>query len=339
MLVNQKKLSQKCYHRMFGGKMKRKGNLYENIYKIENIMSAYDEVCRNTKAKRKVNKFKEFKCIYISRIYNILKNREYRVGPYVHFVIYEPKRREIVSQGMIDKIINHLVSRYILYPALLPCLIDTNVASRSGMGTKAGLEAAKEFHRKCKIKYGKYYILKCDVSKFFASINKDILKEKLLRKIKDKDAIKIVFDIIDSEEEGLGIGNMTSQVFAIFYLNDMDHFIKENLGIKYYVRYQDDFLLFHESKDYLKYCFEEIKKFLKKEKLELNGKSRLYTSSNNFIFLGRNQKGRYARYRTVKRKLKKKVYLYKTGVIDLMGLSESLICYKNLCSQNIKLPM
>ena len=339
MLVNQKKLSQKYYHRMFGGKMKRKGNLYENIYKIENIMSAYDEVCRNTKAKRKVNKFKEFKCIYISRIYNILKNREYRVGPYVHFVIYEPKRREIVSQGMIDKIINHLVSRYILYPTLLPCLIDTNVASRSGMGTNAGLEAAKGFHRKCKIKYGKYYILKCDVSKFFASINKDILKEKLLRKIKDKDAIKIVFDIIDSEEEGLGIGNMTSQVFAIFYLNDMDHFIKENLGIKYYVRYQDDFLLFHESKDYLKYCFEEIKKFLKKEKLELNGKSRLYTSSNNFIFLGRNQKGRYARYRTVKRKLKKKVYLYKTGVIDLMGLSESLICYKNLCSQNIKLPM
>ena len=239
--------------------MKRKGNLYENIYKIENIMAAYDEVCRNTKSKRKVNRFKEFKCIYISRIYNILKNREYKVGPYIHFTIYEPKKREIVSQGMIDKIVNHLVSRFILYPAILPCLIDTNVSSRAGLGTKAGLEAAKEFHRKCKIKYGKYYILKCDISKFFASINKERLKEKLLRKIKDKEAIKILFDIIDSSEDGLGIGNMTSQVFAIFYLNDMDHFIKEQLRIKYYVRYQDDFLLFHESKDYLKYCFEQIK--------------------------------------------------------------------------------
>lgn len=132
---------------------------------------------------------------------------------------------------------------------------------------------------------------------------------------------------------------MTSQVFAIFYLNDLDHFIKEQLKIKYYVRYQDDFLLFHESKDYLKYCFEEIKKFLKKEKLELNNKSRLYTNNNNFIFLGRNQNGKYARYRSVKRKLKKRVYLYKTGKINLMSLSSSLVCYKNLCSQDIKIPM
>lgn len=319
--------------------MKRVGNIYENIYKIENIMQAFDEVCRNTKTKIKVNKFREFKCVYVSRIYNILKNREYKVGPYVHFTIYEPKKREIVSQGMIDKTINHLVSRYILYPVLLPCMIDTNVASRAGLGTKAGLDAANEFHRKCKIKYGKYYILKCDISKFFASINKDVLKEKLKRKIKDKDALKILFDIIDSEEKGLGIGNMTSQVFAIFYLNDMDHYIKEDLKIKYYVRYQDDFLLFHESKDYLKYCFEKIKEFLKKEKLELNGKSRLYTSSNNFVFLGRNRKGKYARYRTVRRRLKKKVYLYKSGVINLMGITESLLCYQNLCSKNIKLPM
>jgi len=319
--------------------MKRKGNLYQDIYKIENIMSAYDEVCRNTKSKRKVNRFKDFKCIYISRIYNILKNREYKVGPYVHFTIYEPKKREIVSQGMLDKVVNHLVSRYILYPALLPCLIDTNVASRAGLGTKAGLDAANEFHRKCKVKYGKYYILKCDISKFFSSINKDILKEKIKRRIKDKDAIKIVFDIIDSEEEGLGIGNMTSQVFAIFYLNDLDHYIKEDLKIKYYVRYQDDFLLFHESKDYLKYCFEKIKEFLKKEKLELNGKSRLYTSSNNFIFLGRNKKGEYARYRNVKRKLKKKVYLYRTGKINLMGVTESLLCYKNLCKRDIRINM
>ncbi len=317
--------------------MKRKGNLYENVYKIENIMSAFDEVCRNTKSKHKVNRFKEFKCIYVTRIYNILKNREYVVGPYIHFTIYEPKKREIVSQGMIDKVVNHLVSRHLLYPALLPCLLDTNVASRSGLGMKAGLKAVNEFHRKCKVKYGKYYILKCDVSKYFSSINKDILKEKIKRKIKDKEALKIIFDIIDSEKEGLGIGNMTSQVFAIFYLNDMDHYIKEQLKIKYYVRYQDDFLLFHESKDYLKECFENLKKFLEKEKLTLNNKSRLYTSNNNFIFLGRNRKGGYARYRTVKRKLKKMSYLYRTGVINLMGITESIICYQNLCNRKISI--
>lgn len=83
---------------------------------------------------------------------------------------------------------------------------------------------------------------------------------------------------------------MTSQVLAIFYLNDLDHYIKEELKIKYYVRYQDDFLLFHESKDYLKKCFEKIKIFLAKEKLELNKKSRIYKNTNHFIFLGRTQK-------------------------------------------------
>ena len=235
--------------------MKRKNNLYENTYKIENILEAYNEVCRNTKNKRKVRNYKEYKCIYISRIYETLKNRTYEVGPYNVFTIYEPKERRIVSQGLHDKVINHLVSREILMPSIIPCLVDENIASRKNMGTKKGYELLREYHRKCKIKYGEYYILKCDISKFFASIDQERLKEKLKKKIKDKDALDIVFKIINSEEKGLGIGNMTSQILAIFYLNDMDHFIKEELKIKYYIRYQDDFLLFHESKEYLKYCF------------------------------------------------------------------------------------
>lgn len=166
---------------------------------------------------------------------------------------------------MQDKVINHLVARHILYPALLPCLLDVNVASRKGLGTSEGIRLAMNFHKICKVKYKTYYILKCDISKFFASINHDILKEKLKRRIKDKDALKIIFDIIDIEENGLSIGAMTSQILAIFYLNDMDHFIKETLKIKYFLRYQDDFLLFHPSKQYLRYCLKELEKFLKKK--------------------------------------------------------------------------
>lgn len=122
------------------------------------------------------------------------------LGPVNIFTIYEPKERRIVSQNVQDKIVNHLVARYILYPALLPCLLSINVASRKDMGTSKGLELASNFHRICKIKYKRYYILKADVSKFFASIDHDILKEKLKRKINDVEALKIVFDIIDSEE-------------------------------------------------------------------------------------------------------------------------------------------
>lgn len=314
--------------------MKRKGNLYPSIYDFNNIISAYNEVCRNTRNERRVENLKEYKSVYISRIHNILKNKQYRVGSYNKFIIYEPKKRLIVSQNVQDKIINHLVARYILYPAILPCLLDVNVASRKDMGTRKGLELASYFHQKCIIKYSTYYILKCDISKFFANINHDILKNKLLRRIKDKDALKIVFDIIDSNTDGLFIGSMTSQILAIFYLNDLDHFIKETLKIKYYVRYQDDFLLFHHSKDYLKHCLYEITTFLEKEKLELNIKTRIYKNTNNFLFLGRNKNSQYARYRNVKRKLKSKYKLYKNNHISLGSFISSLRCYQSLSNRN-----
>lgn len=307
--------------------MKRKNNLYEDICKIENIQKVFNEVCRNTKNEAKVQRFKNHKCANISKIKDILVNRAYVPGPYTRFVIYEPKERKIVSQAMLDKLVNHLVSRYILMPSLLPGLIDTNIASRKNLGTKRGLILLKEYHRKCKIKYGEYYVLKCDVSKFFASINKNRLKEKLKKKIKDKDALKIVFDIIDSEPNGLGIGNMTSQILAIFYLNDMDHYIKEELKIKYYVRYQDDFILFHESKEYLKECLEKIRIFLEKEDLVLNKKTRIYNGNNNFIYLGRGKHGKYAKYRTVNRKIKCKKFFYENNYIPLLNYCSTLISY------------
>ena len=321
--------------------MKRKTNLYKDIYKLENIEKAFNEVCKNTKNKRKVHILKEYKCVYISRIQEILRTKQYSVGKYNIFTIYEPKQRLIVSQNMQDKIINHLVARHILYPALLPCLLNTNVASRKNLGTQKGLEFFRKFNKLCKIKYGDDYILKCDISKFFSSINHDILKAKLLRKIKEKESLKIVFDIIDSYSPGLGIGSMTSQILAIFYLNDMDHYIKETLKIKYYVRYQDDFLLFHPSKEYLQYCLKQINMFLNKEKLKLNNKTRIYSSTDNFLFLGRNRLGNPAKYRNVKRKIKYKYHLYKNNKISLRSLVNTIICYKShypkMFDENLKL--
>ena len=310
--------------------MKRKNNLYQEICKIENIILAFNEVCRNTKNKKKVQNYKQYKSIYISRIFNVLNNKNYKVGKYNIFTIYEPKERRIVSQNLQDKVINHLVARYMLYPAIMPCLIDQNVASRKGKGTRKGLEYASIYNTKCKIKYKNYYILKFDISKFFASIDQEILKEKIKKRIKDKDALDIVFKIIDSEEQGLGIGSMTSQCLAIFYLNDLDHFIKEKLKIKYYIRYQDDGLIFHESKEYIKFCFKEIKEFLNKEHLKLNNKSRIYRNTDNFIFLGRNRKGKYSKYRNIKRKIKYRKKLYEIEKIDLIGYINTVNCYKNI---------
>ena len=185
--------------------MKRKDNLYNNICKLENIEKVFNEICRNTKNKKRVEKYKQFKCANIYDVYNTLKNKEYKPGKLNVFEIYEPKKRRIVSQEMNDKLVNHLVARYILYPSILPCLIDENVASRKNMGTNKGIKLANKYRKICNIKYKRYYILKCDISKFFASIDNYKLKEKLKKRIKDKDALKIIFNIIDIEEAGLSI--------------------------------------------------------------------------------------------------------------------------------------
>ncbi len=255
--------------------MKRYKNLYQNICNIKNIQDAYKEVCKNTRNKGRVEHLLEYKSIYISRVYNILINKEYVVGPYHQFIIYEPKKRTITSQNMQDKIVNHLVARHILYPAILPCLLDVNVASRKDLGTSAGLKIAENFRRKCKIKYGHYYVLKCDISKFFYSIDHDNLKSKLTRRIKDK--------------------------------------------------------------EYLKYCLAEITKFLEKEHLVLNRKTRIYKNTNNFLFLGRNSKGRYSRYRNVKRKLRSRFSQYANGNLPLNSFISSYICYQGLCERQFKI--
>ena len=114
----------------------------------------------------------------------------------------------------------------------------------------------------------------------------------------------------------------------------MDHFIKEKLKLYGVLRYQDDFLLFHQSKEYLQYCLNELNKFLGKEKLKLNAKTRIFKSTDNFIFLGRNKFGNYAKYRTIKRRLKKREYLYSQGYIKLSSLISSRLCYKALNSKN-----
>ena len=285
---------------------------------------------RNTKNKRQVYKLQNNAKNVIRTIYEELKNERYVVGKYNVFIIYEPKRRTIVSQGMKDKIVNHLIAREILYPAILPCLVPFNVASRPGMGTKKALEYLERYRRQFAAKNEKYFMLKCDISRFFLSIDHKILKKKVRRRIKDPRALKIVFNVIDSYSTGIGIGSMTSQVLAIFYLNDLDHFIKEELKIKGYIRYQDDFLLFSESKEYLGVCLEKIKKFLEKEKLTLNGKTRIYSCNENICFLGRNLYGQYAKRHTVRRKMKKRFYLLKEGKISLDSYIASRICYKNL---------
>lgn len=288
----------------------------------------YDRRVRlNTKNKKKLERFENSYVSNLIYVKNVLNDRKHIPGRYNIFIIKEPKVRLIMSQNIIDKLINHVVSEYLLVNIYDKTLIDTNIATRKNKGTHYGLRLVKKYINE--LKNDKFYILKFDVSKYFFNLDHDIIKKLIRKKIKDKEALKILDDIIDSTDKeyvnknineakkkeidkiiklnlsdkdklisdinnlplykkgkGLPIGNMSSQVLAIMYLNELDHFIKEELKIKYYIRYMDDGILIHRDKEYLKYCLKEINKIIKKYHLELNNKTKIYSDTEGFEFLG-----------------------------------------------------
>ncbi len=285
------------------------------------ILEVYEnEVAKNTKNKRKVYQFEKNKMQNIELIYNSLQDENYQGGRYNIFLIKYPKYRIVMSLSMRDKVINHYFTRYVLMPKLTKYLDDRNVATRKGMGTQAGINYVKKFLEKNK-KYDKFYILKIDISKYFYSIDHNILKKMLKSELSDfeyryveaiinstnlsyiNDSIKYLkereYPISERKSEiekipyysvgkGLPIGNMSSQFLSIFYLNALDHKIIHDFHVKHYVRYMDDFLLIHPDKKHLEYCLKEIQKILEDDyKLAVNkNKTKIYSNSEGFEFLG-----------------------------------------------------
>lgn len=310
--------------------MKKIKNLYHEIYDINNINKVFNLVRKTTKNKKEVMQFEVFKNINLNNISNELENKNYNMGKYRIFMVKEPKYRLIMCENIKDKIINHLVSLHVLGP-LENSLIYQNVATRKNKGGKCAFDLIKKYINTLMLENKEIYILKLDIKKYFYNIDHNILKKKLSNKIKDKDALNILYDIIDSTNEeyineciskmknyeiykvkksklsnkekelkineinkipyyeygkGLPIGNMSSQFMAIFYLNDVDHFIKEELGYECYIRYMDDLVLLDTDKERLIKSRDLIEKKINEEKLNLNEKSGLYKISKGFEFLG-----------------------------------------------------
>lgn len=302
---------------------------YDDIVSINKIKDVYDGIYKNTCHKAKLVRFELTKTSNIVKIYNTLKNKHYNHLKYNVFIIKEPKYRIIMSELMYDKIVNHLISKYVLIPTLSRKLIEQNVATRTGKGSKEGIRYMKKYINSIKENYDNIYILKCDISKYFYNIDHEILINKLSHENFDKDILKVLINIISSinndyindlidssisrevshledmniydlelrkkqlyslpryrKGKGLPIGNETSQLLAIYYLNELDHYIKEQLHIKYYVRYMDDFILIHHDKEYLKKCLNLINKKLSYLKLSLNKKTQIYNLKSGVIFLG-----------------------------------------------------
>ncbi len=226
------------------------------------------------------------------------------------FYVVEPKVRKIEKSKYIDRIVHRWLVDDFLKEAFIPQFIPTSYACIQKRGMhKACLDLQKGM-KHCKNKWNKYYILKMDVAKYFENINKKILLKIIKRKIKDKDVMWLINEILYAQkrEKGLEIENYTSQMFANIYLNEVDQYIKHELRVKYYYRYMDDGVILVKNKNEAKEILEKIKKFLKEElQLELNKKTQIFKSKQGVNFCGYKINEYRLKIRDKgKRKLKKK---------------------------------
>lgn len=320
---------------------------------VDTVWNIVRKTCKNRKA---IFRYSLNKNVNNYLIYRILKERKYKPYPFRLFLIFEPKARLVMSQTVSDKIVNHFVTNYYLLPYLENKLIDQNVATRKNKGSSYANKLVLDYINKIRLnnKSSKIYCLKLDISKYFYSINHNILMNKLEKEIKDKDILSLIRTIISETNQpyinetilkynnkyntdiplykkdvGLSIGAMTSQFLAIFYLNDIDHYIKEKLHMKYYVRYMDDFMIFDVSKERLKEVKNKISELVEELDLKLNPKSGIYDLTGGVSFLG------YT-YKIIDTKLqvsyRKKTYMKITKKLRKLTKTDSLEYYKSYAS-------
>lgn len=264
--------------------MKRFGKLYEQITSFENLYLASKKARKGKRLNNNVMRFEENLESELIKIQEELLCKTYLPGRYKEFTIYERKKRKISAAPYRDRVVHHALCN-IIEPIFEKTFISDSYACRKGRGTHKAVDRFTEFCRK------NNYVLKMDIRKYFPSIDHEILFEKIKRKIKCKDTLWLAKTIIDSSNpqepvydyfpgddlfdpfrrrKGIPIGNLTSQFFANIYLNDLDHYIKEELKCKFYIRYVDDLVVFDNDKIRLWQVKDQIKKFLLKDRLKVH---------------------------------------------------------------------
>ena len=178
--------------------MKRTNNLYKEVTNIDNIIKMTNKVCSRVKNRRKVNNFETYKMEHICNIKRKLDSRNLKYVKYNIFMIKDPKCRIVMAEEIEDKIINHLIAEYVLVKVFENKYTDSMCATRIGKGTLYGINLLKKYINEIKRAHNNFYVLKIDIHKYFYKINHNILKKILSKKIKDKDSLKALYDIIDS---------------------------------------------------------------------------------------------------------------------------------------------
>ena len=263
-------------------------NLFYKNLTFEKHLEAHKRARKHKAYRKDVIKFELNLENNLINLLNSLKNKTYKLGNYYTFRIFEPKERIIQALPYIDRIVHQWYVEEFIKPFVVPKFISTSFACLENKGThKAALELQKQMriiHRNI----GSFWILKCDISKFFYRINPNILFSLMKKYIEDPDLLQLTHLLIfNGQDVGIPIGNYTSQFFANIYLNELDQYIKRTLKIKYLCRYMDDFVLLLPSKNDCIETKKKIETFLDtKLKLELNAKTKYYPYKMGVDFCG-----------------------------------------------------
>ena len=293
-------------------------NKYYEYLSYEKLMEAHNKSKKGKGYRKETILFNLKQEEYIMWLYEKLKDKTYQHGGYTEFYVTEPKLRKIEKSRYIDRIVHRWVVDNFLEPAFVPQFITNSYACLKGKGMHKAAIYVQKTMQHCKRIWGEYYILKMDVAKYFDNINKNILLSILERKIKDKDLLWLIKQILFAQkrEKGLEIGNYTSQMFANIYLNEVDQYIKHKLKIKYYCRYLDDSIILVKTKEEAKKDLKKIKEFLKENlELELNKKTQIFKNKQGVNFCGYKINEYRMKLRDKgKRELKKKVKYLKNKI-------------------------
>ncbi|MFA6340766.1 MAG: reverse transcriptase domain-containing protein [Candidatus Paceibacterota bacterium] len=242
-----------------------------DVISIDNLFLAWKNFSLGKKSKPEVAHFELELEENLFDLHQELLSEAWKPRPYVKFSVCDPKLREIHKADIRDMILYQAVYQS-LYQIFDPIFIFDSYSSRKTKGTHAGIERFVEFSRKVSSNYrAGGYALKCDIRKFFDSIDHKILLGLMRKRISDKKLMtiieKIIFSFEKSSGKGLPLGNVTSQLFSNIYLNELDQFIKHELKARYYIRYCDDFVILSDSLEFLGLCLERIRHFCQKELL------------------------------------------------------------------------
>jgi len=315
-----------------------RGKIFHKIISLENLFLAWQEFRRGKRNKFDVQKFEYNLENNIFQLHQELKVNTYKHSNYKSFYIQDPKLRRIHKACVKDRALHHAIFR-IFYPIFDPAFIFDSYSCRIQKGTHRAVNRLQECARKVSKNNTKNcYILKCDIKKFFDSIDHNILISLIEKKIKDKNAIRLIKEIIKSfsvlPNKGLPLGNITSQLFANIYLDELDQFIKHEFKVKYYIRYCDDFVILSDNRKYLERLILKINDFLK-EKLKLSLHSdkisiRRYHQGVDFLGYVSFPYHRILRTKTKRRMFKKieqRIEELKQGKISKESLNQTIQSY------------